>query len=52
MSGVRNSRLLLAGSVLSHSDNRWVSGFGLSASPKSPSATSDTRWALSAIAGG
>ena len=34
---------LRSASVLTHSDNRWVSGSGFQPSPKSPSATLDIR---------
>ena len=36
-------------SVLTHSDNKRVSGLGFQPSPKSPSATSDTRRTLAEI---
>ena len=49
ISGVRSPRLTLAGLVLSHSNNKRVSRSGFQPSPKSPSATSDTRPTLGKI---
>ena len=51
MSRVRDARNPLDCSALSHSDNKRVSGSGFHPSPKSPSATSDTRRTLGVIGG-
>ena len=51
MKKVEQRATLRFASVLTHSDNKRVSGSGFQPSPKSPSATSDTRQPLSEIAG-